>query len=241
MRQFSDEVCCQVKPRRRNKLDKMMNERPGMRRYVPCTTEDGQTPELWEDETIDYELNDVELSFGATKPVIGSGKFIVTSKRVLWLGVGESAFDFDVPYIALHAITRDPDSYPKPCIYCQLDCEEDCGEESDEDETEILDEMFLAPSSEENLQAMFNALSAAALNNPDPLEDWEQEGDDELIYNTDEVELGAEQARTLDHLDSVFNIPECYAQGEGEEGDYGEEEYYEEGEGEGDQPGDDDN
>jgi len=198
-----------------------------MRRYVPVTPEDGQKPELWEDETIDYELDDVELSFGATKPVVGNGKLMITSKRVLWIGTGESAYDFDVPYIALHAITRDPDSYHKPCIYCQLDCEEDQGEESDEDESEVLDEMFLAPSSEVHLTAMFNALSAAALNNPDPLEDWEQEGDDELIYNTDEVELGAEQARTLDHLESVFNVPEFYAHGE-----EGEEYNEEQGEGE---------
>lgn len=214
-----------------------------MRRYVPVTPEDDQSPELWEDETIDYELNDVELSFGATKPVIGTGKFIVTSKRVLWMGTGESAYDFDVPYIALHAITRDPDSYPKPCIYCQLDCEEeDNGDESDDDESEVLDEMFLAPSNEEHLTAMFNALSAAALNNPDPLEDWEQEGDDELIYNADEVQLGAEQARTLDHLESVFNVPEFYAHGEvGEGEEYDDEEYAgedennEDGDGEGDE------
>lgn len=208
-----------------------------MRRYVPVTVEDAQIPELWEDETVDYELNDVELSFGANKPVVGNGKFIVTSKRVLWLGTNDSAYDFDVPYIALHAITKDPDSYPKPCIYCQLDCEEEYnGNESDEDESEVLDEMFLAPNDAEQLTAMFNALSAAALNNPDPLEDWEQDGDDELIYNTDEVELGAEQARTLDHLESVFNVPEFYAHGEeGEEGgEYGEyDEDEEEGDGEG--------
>ena len=77
--------------------------------------------------------------------------------------------------------------------------------------------MFLVPNSDEHLSAMFNALSAAALNNPDPPEEWEQEGDDELIYNLDEVELGAEQARTLEHLESVFNVPMSVVSGEEEE------------------------
>jgi nucleotide-sensitive chloride channel 1A len=196
-------------------------------------------PELWEEETIDYTLDDVEINFSADKPPVGTGKLFITSKRVIWLGKGDEAYDFDVPYIVLHAVTRDADSYPKPCIYCQLDCEEADDNEDDEEEEseEVLDEMFLVPSSEEHLTAMFNALSAAALNNPDPEEDWAQEGDDELIYNAEEVELGAEQARTLEHLESVFNIPEGYgmeAEGE-EEGDY--EEGEEEGEGEEPVPG----
>jgi hypothetical protein len=187
-------------------------------------------PELWEDETIDYTLDDVEINFSAEKPPVGTGKLFITSKRVIWLGKGDEAYDFDVPYIVLHAVTRDADSYPKPCIYCQLDCEEAEGDEDDEEEEpgEVLDEMFLVPSNEEHLTAMFNALSAAALNNPDPAEDWEQEGDDELIYNAEEVELGAEQARTLEHLESVFNIPEGYGM-EGDDEDEGEGEY-EEGE-----------
>ena len=178
-----------------------------MRRIVPCSESDSNIPELWEGETIDYSLDEVEINFSSVKPPVGLGKLFITSKRVIWLGKGDEAYDFDVPYIVLHAITRDADSYPKPCIYCQLDVEEG-NDEEDEDEDELLDEMYLVPNSDDHLTAMFNALSAAALNNPDPPEEWEQEGDDELIYNMDEVELGAEQARTLNHLESVFNIPD---------------------------------
>lgn len=209
-------------------LGAMMQERPCMRRIVPCSEDDSNTPELWEGETIDYCLDDVEINFSAEKPPVGVGKLFVTSKRVIWLGRDESAFDFDVPYIALHAVTRDADSYPKPCVYCQLDVDEECNDEGSDDEEasdETPDEMFLIPSCEENLSDIFSALSAAALNNPDPPEEWEQEGDDELIYNSEEVELGAEQARTLAHLESVFCVPEGYGEAfeEGdEEGDEGE-------------------
>ena len=199
-------------------LIEMLQERPCMRRIVQCGVDDPNMPELWDGESIDYSLDDVEISFSADKGSEGIGKLFITSRRVIWLGRDEKAFDFDVPYIVLHAITRDVDSYPKPCIYCQLDCEE-CLESDDGDDSEdaLADEMFLVPNSDEHLSAMFNALSAAALNNPDPPEEWEQEGDDELIYNLDEVELGAEQARTLEHLESVFNVPMSVVSGEEEE------------------------
>lgn len=192
-----------------------------MRKIVPCSDSDPSRPEMWEGETMDFEFDNVELSFSADKPSLGKGSLFVTSKRVIWWGE-DAAYDFDVPYIALHAITRDPDSFPKPCVYCQLDCEypENGDDEEEEDEPEeVIDELFLVPSSDALLKDLFDALSAAALNNPDPPEEWEQEGDDELIYNTEEVELGAEQARTLEHLESVFNVPDYYAN----EGEYEEE------------------
>jgi hypothetical protein len=187
----------------------MMFEKPSMRRYVPCSEVKPDVPELWEDETIDYELSDVELSFSASKPPVGQGKLFITSKRVIWMQPGESgaAFDFDVPYIVLHAISRDVDSYPKPCIYCQLDCCQSDDEEDEENTEDAIDEIFLAPSCDTVLKDMFNAFSAAALNNPDPDEEGQEEGDDELIYNVDEVQLGAEQSRTLNHLESIFNVP----------------------------------
>ncbi|KAJ1427007.1 regulator of volume decrease after cellular swelling-domain-containing protein [Ochromonadaceae sp. CCMP2298] len=185
----------------------MLRQRPSMRRFVPCN-EEGSRPECWEGETIDYQLDNVELSFDAAKDAVGTGSLFITTKRVVWLGTGESAFDFDVPFIVLHAISRDVDSYPKPCIYCQFDTEEGGGDDDeDEDEEAALDEMFLAPSREEDLKGMFDALSAAAMNNPDPPEDGEEEGDDELIFNAEEVELGAQQARALSHLESVFHLP----------------------------------
>ena len=73
------------------------------------------------------------------------------------------------------------------------------------------------PSDVSDLKEIFNAFSHAALLNPDPPEDGEEEGDDELIYNTDEVELGAEQSRNLQHLESVFHLPGDELEIEGEE------------------------
>ena len=62
-------------------------------------------------------------------------------RRVIWASA-EQAYDFDVPYIVLHAVTHDPSSFPRPCLYCQLDVEE--GDE----EADTPTEMYLVPESE---------------------------------------------------------------------------------------------
>jgi Regulator of volume decrease after cellular swelling len=179
--------------------------RPGMRRFVSC--EDDDTPVLRDDEIILYTLQKVGVAYRREDAIIEELKLFVTSSRIILIGVTIAA-DFDVSYVTLHAVTRDPASYAKPCLYCQLDYEE----EEDEEEVECLlypkSEMFLVPETLSDLKAMFDAFSQAALMNPDPPEDGEEEGDDELIYNQEEVALGAEQARVLSHLETVFHVPE---------------------------------
>lgn len=187
----------------------MQQQRPCMRRLVPLM-EDNKSPDLWEGESIDFVLSHVECALKASE-TLGQGMLYITSKRVIWIGDEGKSCDLDVPYIIMHAVSRDPETYPKPCIYCQLDCDE-YAEEEDE-----LNEFFLAPEEEIDLMKIFDALSHAALINPDPMEEGEQEGDDELIYNVDEVRLGAEQAKALDHLESVFQVPKEFQQMEEED------------------------
>eukprot|EP01031_Cornospumella_fuschlensis_P036826 gene36826-44672_t len=176
----------------------MMQSRPGMRRMVPLE-EDGRTPELWEDENVDFQLGRVELAFDVDDGPLGLGTLFITTKRVIWVAdIVSNSCDFDVPYITMHSVSRDPETYPKPCIYCQLDSEE---------ESDSLAELFLVPEEEVDVMKVFEALSHAALLNPDLDDDGDFEGDDELIYNHEEVNLGAEQARRLGHLESVFRLP----------------------------------
>jgi hypothetical protein len=66
-------------------------------------------------------------------------------RRVIWASENQ-AYDFDVPYIILHAITHDPASFPRPCLYCQFDIE-DFGRDVEE-EDDIPTEMYLVPASE---------------------------------------------------------------------------------------------
>ncbi len=210
----------------------MFNNAPTMRTFVPiCQTQDGQEtiPELWEDETLNFQLKNVQITNSKIHPY--SGTLFITSKRVVFLGDNSSiAFDFDVPFIVLHAVSRDPLTYPRPCIYCELDSEEvDLGESDFVDgcsdgEVEMVNdtheatdirgnivnhdnewkELIIVPEDENNLMSIFEALSHAALLNPDP----EEEGDNEdFIYNLEEVNLGVEQTRVLNHLENVFHFP----------------------------------
>ena len=44
-------------------------------------------------------------------------------RRVIWISSQTSSITrgFDMPYILLHAVQRDVDAYPEPCIYCQVE------------------------------------------------------------------------------------------------------------------------
>lgn len=67
------------------------------------------------------EDNDGEAQ---TLPHSGSaGALFVTTSRVIWLGalVGQHVgYAWEMSSVPLHAISRDPAAFPKPCLYCQI-------------------------------------------------------------------------------------------------------------------------
>jgi len=178
----------------------------GYRRFVDCDHEG--VPIMREGEQMLLASADCEMSFYAGEPSLGVGKLSVTSQRILWIGATKS-FDFDVAYIALHAITSDVNAFPQPCLYCQFD-ETDISEPQEcffvlvEGQK---DDSFSTSGSDETnptLRELFDTFSRAAAMNPDP-----EEGDDtagEFIYNEAEVLAGSQQA-ALDRLESVFHVP----------------------------------
>jgi chloride channel, nucleotide-sensitive, 1A len=182
----------------------MFSQRPSFRQFVDRTPEGA--PVLRDDEEIILTCV-VELYFEPSSS-LGEGTCYVTGSRVLWLGENR-VFDYDVAYIGLHAITHDPSSFPKPCIYLQFDEEDDSYQQ----------ECFFVPKApplgngdeaeeafERSLRALFDALSKAASMNPDG---DANDGDDaagDFIFNPDEVQMGAQQAQALEHLDSVFHL-----------------------------------
>lgn len=189
----------------------MFSAKPSMRHFK------GSMIEIQDSETLDFCLDDVEIAFNPERGAIGICRVTITSKRVV-LQLKDEFYEIDPQFIALHAITRDTSSYPKPCIYCQLGYGvEDDGEELEEvdndesgsaTETAMreLSEMYLAPRHDESLKDLYDAFSKLALLNPDEEEEGD-EYDDDLIFNVDEVTLGSEQARALAHLESVFTAP----------------------------------
>ena len=166
-------------------------------------------------ETVDFKeeifhtFENVEFSFSAESPPHGTGKLFITTGRAIWIcgdpaQPGFKSFDFDIPFITLHAVTRDPTTYPRPCLYCQLNVDDD------EEDTESFGECFFSPIEEEEVMNLFDAFCSAAQRNPaedDDIGGLLGDDDDELIFDVDEVVLGAEQARQLSHLESVFQAP----------------------------------
>jgi len=182
------------------------NNRPGMRRLVD--RDDENTPVMRDNESVILTFPNVEFSFSATEP-IGNGKLFVTSQRFVWLS-DSAAYDFDVRFIMLHAISKDTATYPKPCVYCQLDVEQ-CGDEDDEDAEP--DECYFAPTEDDSLMSIFEGFSQAAQMNPDPEEEEAeaaggvmQYSTDDFIFNEEEVMAGAQQAQLAD-WEAKFQFP----------------------------------
>ncbi len=146
----------------------------------------------------------------------GAGTLAVTTRRVLWAPRGDGGggarvgFAVHVRSIGMHAVTRDPATYPRPCLFCQVleDDEDDAGglgglgggggggAAADEPS-----EVYFAPADEASLDAMFRAFSAAAMANPDPPEDGDEDGPgDAYVGGADDggiVALDADAAAML--------------------------------------------
>ncbi|CAI5477692.1 unnamed protein product [Closterium sp. Yama58-4] len=123
-------------------------------------------------EVLLHSQPDVGLVLGESD-VDESGNLYITSKRVVWHsthtphGIAVSLVD-----LSMHAISRDLEAYPKPCIYTQR--------------LSLVSEMRLVPRDEAALDAIFKALCDSAALNPDP-EGAEQELEGDWYYNEDEV------------------------------------------------------
>ncbi|KAH9576336.1 hypothetical protein CY35_01G156100 [Sphagnum magellanicum] len=161
-------------------------------------------------ETVNEErIAHVQPSVGIVlgeSPVEQPGTLYVTTRRLVWLSDEDVHKGYAVDFLSLtmHAISRDEDAYPQPCIYSQIDGGEDEDEEYEEDGTddgaeELLEsenhgsvgdfshvtEMRLVPRDASSLDHLFQVLCDCAALNPDP--EGEQEGEGDWFFNEDEV------------------------------------------------------
>ncbi|PKA66163.1 Chloride conductance regulatory protein ICln [Apostasia shenzhenica] len=63
----------------------------------------------------------VAIALGRHSPE-SPGTLFISTKRVMWLSDTDRAKGYAVGFlsISLHAVSRDPEAYPLPCIYCQV-------------------------------------------------------------------------------------------------------------------------
>uniref|UniRef100_A0A0C9RPE5 TSA: Wollemia nobilis Ref_Wollemi_Transcript_5658_1290 transcribed RNA sequence n=1 Tax=Wollemia nobilis TaxID=56998 RepID=A0A0C9RPE5_9CONI len=125
------------------------------------------------------------------------GTLYITTKRLIWLSDVDKQKGYGVDFlsISLHAVSRDPEAYPLPCIYAQIESMEDgYGDEELENENsaneENLDlsqvtEMRLVPSDAGTLDDLFRVLCTCAELNPEP--EGELEGEGDWIFSAEDM------------------------------------------------------
>ncbi|GFZ15224.1 nucleotide-sensitive chloride conductance regulator (ICln) family protein [Actinidia rufa] len=132
----------------------------------------------------------------ANRPPDSPGTLYVSSKQVVWLSDVDRAKGYAVDFlsVSLHAVSRDPEAYPSPCIYTQIDTDTEDGDESessDSENNETLDlskitEMRLVPSDPNQLDMLFEIFCKCAEMNPEPVEE-EEEGRHNWIFSADQM------------------------------------------------------
>mmetsp|Transcript_15568 Transcript_15568/g.18737 ORF Transcript_15568/g.18737 Transcript_15568/m.18737 type:complete len:219 (-) Transcript_15568:161-817(-) len=137
------------------------------------------------------------------------GSLYITTRRVVWLSNVDQAKGYCVTYLAMtmHAISRDPQAYPKPCIYTQIEDGGAC--DGDDDEDISITELRIVPSDASSLDEIFRALCDCAAMNFDPDAEGDHEDEGEFYYNEEEVLSGAgadDRAALLDHFDAMLQV-----------------------------------
>jgi len=184
-----------------------------LERYT-AVDESGSKPALVLDEEITFTCPRTQLYLQSDKSE-GMGSLYVSTRHLIWQSEDHSVgYRFDYPYMLLHAIQRDPQAFPQPCIYAQLDDEvaeeafasasmrqsaaaaaagaDDAAEDDDEaEEAQPISDLRFVPENAGMLDALYHAMSECAKLNPDSdLSD----GEGDFMYNADEIRDGLDAA-----------------------------------------------
>ncbi|XP_040865167.1 chloride conductance regulatory protein ICln isoform X1 [Glycine max] len=104
------------------------------------------------------------------------GTLYITNKQVIWVSDVDKTKGYAVDFlcISLHAVSRDPEAYPLPCLYTQIDTGEADDDHSDSESNHIqqdlshITEMRLIPSDPTQLDSLFAIFCQCAELNPEP-------------------------------------------------------------------------
>ncbi|XP_004506358.1 chloride conductance regulatory protein ICln [Cicer arietinum] len=135
------------------------------------------------------------------------GTLYITTKQVIWVSDVDKSKGYAVDFlsISLHAVSRDPEAYPTPCLYTQIETEADDEINSDNSDSESnyvhdlsnIREMRLIPSDPMQLDTLFQVFCECAELNPDPNAE-EQEEEHDWIFSADQME--DEEAEEEDYM-----------------------------------------
>lgn len=135
-------------------------------------------------EALVHVQPNVAIALGRCPPE-SPGTLFISTKRVIWLSDTERDKGYAVDFfsVSLHAVSRDPEAYPSPCIYTQIECEAAEDDESNGSDAECpedndiskIPEMRLLPHDPNQLDTLFDIFCQCVELNPEPLEDEAEE------------------------------------------------------------------
>ncbi|KAJ7562153.1 hypothetical protein O6H91_03G056700 [Diphasiastrum complanatum] len=146
-------------------------------------------------ESICHVQPDTRIVLGHREPQ-EFGTLYITTRHLFWLSDHdpERGLSVDFLSLAMHAISRDANAYPLPCIYAQIESTGNDENEGGEllrqeehwfDDLSRISELRLVPRDTSVLENIFRVLCECAALNPDMTNDLE--GEAEWFYNVDEL------------------------------------------------------
>ncbi|KAG6536363.1 hypothetical protein ZIOFF_001417 [Zingiber officinale] len=128
---------------------------PGLQHFDDCVVDGNVRPRLDSDdsEELMHVFLGVAVALGS-RPLESPGTLYVTTRRVIWLSDADRGKGYAVDFLSLslHAVSRDREAYPFPCIYTQIETgDEDDEEESEDSYSEINGDLVLSKITEMRL------------------------------------------------------------------------------------------
>ncbi|KAG6532067.1 hypothetical protein ZIOFF_005905 [Zingiber officinale] len=127
---------------------------PGLQHFDDCVVDGNVRPRFGSDdsEELMHVLHGVAVALGS-RPLESPGTLYVTTRRVIWLSDADRGKGYAVDFLSLslHAVSRDPEAYPFPCIYTQIETGDEDDEESEDSYSEINGDLVLSKITEMRL------------------------------------------------------------------------------------------
>lgn len=118
---------------------------------------------------------------------LGQGCLFVAESCVAWLSDNGQGFTMNYPDISLHAISKDQNAFPKPCLYVMFDgkLDKESGDKESEDEEEERDpmpevtEIRFIPDDANCLESLYSAMCECQALHPDENDSASEDDDDD--------------------------------------------------------------
>ncbi|RWW00640.1 hypothetical protein GW17_00036384, partial [Ensete ventricosum] len=158
----------------------------------------------------------VAIALGS-RPLESPGTLYFSTRRMIWLSDVDKVKGYAVDFlsVSLHAVSRDPEAYPLPCIYTLIETQDREVSESldsechDNLELSNVTEMRLVPSGQ--LDTLFDTLCQCAELNPEPCQGEEENswffGDEEMADGSDsEWQLSENHAKSIGYANGDHDL-----------------------------------